>query len=169
MVLSPRSRWLLSGALLLAVTFGAWLSTGQLRLTALNASLRLDYPWGRGLGAMLAAAAFALLARVAPNTWLRVMSGTLGVITLAVAGYLLTYRLESTEGGIASRSFFVRSTIPWREVVHVGAEPTLVVVSGTGQRKIAIDTTDILPEHRLVLSRNITRHVNEVSARAARP
>jgi hypothetical protein len=168
MVLSPKSRWLLSGALLLVVGFGAWLSTGQLQLTALNASLRLDYPWGRGLGALLAAGAFGLVASLVPNMWLRVMSGTLGVITLTVAGYLLTYRLESTDGGIASRSFFLRSAIPWREVVHVGAEPTLVVVSGTGQRKIAIDTTDFSPEHRLVLSRNITRHVNEVSAHQTR-
>jgi hypothetical protein len=168
MTLSPKSRWPLTGLLLVLVGLGAWLSMGQPRLTALNASLVLTYPWGRGLGALLAAAGLGALTVVAPKAWMRPFGAVLGLLSSGVALYLMTYRLETTDAGIASRSFFMASTIPWSEVVHVGSEPTLMVVSGSGNRKISIDTTDFSPDQRLVLSRTITRHINELSERASR-
>ena len=167
MTLSRKSQWLLAAALLIPVAVGAWLSMGQPRLTALNASLRLTYPWTRGLGALLTAGALGLLTWVAPRTWVRAFALGLGLISAGVAIYLLTYRLETTNAGIASRAFFVNSTIPWREVVHVGTDQTLMVVSGSGNRKIRIDTTDFSPDQRLVLSRTITRHINELADRAS--
>jgi hypothetical protein len=162
-------RWrLLSGVALAALfALGAWLSTGEPRLTVLNDSLRISYPWARGLGALLAGASLAAIAWCFAKPWVRVVAAILGVISFGVAIHLLSYRLDATEAALSSRVFFMRTEIAWPEVLHVGTDPTLMVVRGEGERRISIDTTDFSPEQRLVLSRTITRRLTEASRSAS--
>jgi hypothetical protein len=167
MLLSVRHRWALAGAALVLVLGGAWLSTGQPRLILVNDGIDLAYPWKRGLGALLCGGGLLLLAAALRKGWLWVVNTPLALVSAGVALHLLSYRLDATDDALASRVMLRRTTIPWREVQHVGSDPTLTVVSGPGERKIAIDTTDFTPDQRLVLSRTITRHINEASAARA--
>ena len=157
-------RFLLAAGALALVVAGGWLSTGTPNLTVINDGIGVTYPWRRGLGSLVCAAGLVLLAEAGRRVWLRVVAILLAVVAVGVGLYQLTYRLDTTADGIASRAFLAKRTIAWREVLHVGSDPTLMVVSGTDNRRIAIDTTDFSPNQRLVLSRTITRRINEVSA-----
>jgi hypothetical protein len=163
MVHAQMRRWLVVAAALALVIGGAWLSTGQPRLTVVNDGIDVAYPWKRGLGALLCAFGLVLLPATLRKGWLWVVSSVFAVVSAGVALHLLSYRLDTTEAGIASRVMLRRTTIPWRDVQHVGTDATLVVVSGPGERQIAIDTTDFSPDQRLILSRTITRRINEAS------
>jgi hypothetical protein len=164
MQLGAKGRWGVGAAALVAIAGGAWLSTGQPRLTVVNEGIDVAYPWTHGLGALLCAGGLLALGAAFRRSWLWVVSGVLAVVAAGVALHLVSYRLDATNEGIASRVMLRRTSIPWRDVQHVGSEATLTVVSGPGEREIAIDTTDFTPDQRLVLSRTITRRVNEASA-----
>jgi hypothetical protein len=162
--MKPSQRLALGAIALLVVVVGAWLSTGTPNLTVVNDGIGVTYPWRRGLGALLAGFGCVLLGYAVRRTWVRVGAALLALACTGVGVYQLTYRLDTTARGIAARGLLGGQEIPWREITHVGADPTLLVVQADGNRRIAIDTTDFSPSQRLVLSRTITRRINESTA-----
>jgi len=165
--LEGRARFLAGGAALALVIGGGWLGSGATSLVVLNDGMRIFYPWSRGLGTLLCAAGLVLLTIAVQKTWLSVIGLLLGAVAAGGAAYQWTYRVDADADAIAARSFFVRRAVSWREITHVGTDPTLVVLQGPGGRKVAIDTTDFLPSQRQRLSRTITRRINEASGSMA--
>jgi hypothetical protein len=157
-------RWVFIASCVGAVIVGGWLSTGAPRFTAVNAGFSVTYPWSRGLGALLVAAALGGIVALVSKTWIRVGSCLLAGLSVWVGFHLLTYRLDTTYDGIASQSRFVHEEIAWRDVVDVGLDVDFIVLAGTGKRRIEIDTTDFTFEQRATLNRTISRRVAEISS-----
>jgi hypothetical protein len=155
-----RRRFLL-GASVALVAIGAFLSTGPPRLVLLNAALRLQYPWTRGCGALLAGAGALLLTAVLSRLALRLIAGVAAIAAFAVALHLFRYRLEATAAGLVSRGAIGTTAIGWKEIRSVDRGPDLILVSGPGEARIRVDTTDFGPEQRASLERTIARHVGE--------
>jgi hypothetical protein len=147
---------------IIVVLAGAWLSAGEPRLTIVNAGISVTYPWARGLGALAAAAAFVGLLTLISKFWVRVASGLLAMLSLWVGLHLLTYRVDTTTSGLASRSHLVKREIAWRDVTDVGMEVGFIVLAAKDSKKIEIDTTDFTVDQRLALNRTIVRRVSEV-------
>jgi len=140
---------------------GAFASQGPPRLTLLNAGLTVSHGWQHPVGALAAAAGAALLALVSPRRWAALIFIALGVLSLLVAIHLVAYRVDADQTGLASRSLFGRTRIPWGEVAGVDGDASQVVVAGKDQSKIRVDTTDFRPEQRATLDRTISRRVRE--------
>jgi hypothetical protein len=155
------ARRFLLGAGVALIAIGAFLSTGPPRLVLLNASLRLQYPWTRGFGALLAGAGALVLATVVSKLALRLIAGVAAIAAFMVALHLFRYRLEATAAGLVSRGALGTTAIGWREIKSVERGPDLLLVSGPGEARIRVDTTDFDPEQRASLERTIARHVAE--------
>ena len=154
-------RRLILGVGVVLIAAGAFLSTGPPQLVLLNASLRLQYPWIRGCGALLAGAGALLLTAVLSRLALRLIAGVAAIAAFAVALHLFRYRLEATAAGLVSRGALGTTVIGWKEIKSVERGPDLMVVSGPGETSIRVDTTDFGPEQRASLERTIARHVGE--------
>ena len=163
MKIQLRPRPAAAGIALGLMLLGGWLSTGTPDITIVNDGLGIAYPWRRGFGSLMCAAGFLLLAAALRRVWSWALAVVLAVVAVGGGLYQWTYRVEAGGEGIAARRFFRRSSIPWRDVQHVGNDETMMVVSGSQEREITIDTTDFSPSQRLALSRTITRRVNEVT------
>jgi len=150
------------------IAVGGFVSVGPPRLVLLNASLRIEYPWGRGFGALAAAAGGVLLASAFSSLTLRLVGGVLSTGALLAALHLLCYRLDATDGGLVSRGVLGTTAIPWRDVSRVEHGPDLMLVSGPRETRIRVDTTDFQPDQRASLERTIARHLRE-KGRAVRP
>lgn len=161
--LQGRARILAGVAALGLVVAGGWLSTGAPNLTALNDGIAVSYPWRRGFGSLICAGGLVLLTMAVRKIWLSVIGLLLAGVAAGGALYQWTYRVEATGETISARRFLIGRSIAWREILTVGTEPGVVVLSGVNQRQIAIDTTDFSPTQRLVLSRTIARRVGEAA------
>lgn len=142
------------------VTFG-YLSGGPPRITLLNASLVVEYPWPRGAAAVACALGVALAGAVLTRRALRRLAFVLAMGPLLVGGHLLAYRLEASGAALASRGILGTTTIAWREVREVEQSSADLLVRGLGSARIRIDTTDFGPEQRATLERTVARHVRE--------
>jgi hypothetical protein len=161
--LEGRTRLLAGFAAIAVVIAGGWMSTGTTMLTVVNDGMRIYYPWSRGLGSLICAAGLVLLTMAARKTWLSVIGLLLAGVAVGGALYQWTYRIEADGDAISARAFLSRSTLPWRDILHVGTDPTVLVLQGTEGRKVAIDTTDFLATDRFRLSRTITRRISEAT------
>jgi hypothetical protein len=164
MVKLDRRTRLLAGLLAIGLVMaGGWMSTGTTTLTVVNDGMRIFYPWPRGLGSLICAAGLVLLTRAAGKTWLSVIGLLLAGVAAGGAFYQWTYRVEADGDAISARAFLGRRTLPWRDVLHVGTDPTVLVLQGTESRRVAIDTTDFAPTDRVRLARTITRRISEAT------
>jgi hypothetical protein len=162
--MSPR-RWLLSVALVLDVA-GGYLSAGPPRLTLLNASLVVEYPWPRGAAAVACALGIAGLAALVSRPVLRRIGLVLALGPLLVGAHLLWYRLEADNDALVSRGALGTTTLAWRAVRGIDLAPETVSVRGDAST-ISIDTADFSPEQRATLERTLARHVREQGGRGA--
>ena len=92
--MSGRRRIVASIVLIVA---GAIVSMGPPRLTLTNAGLSVEYPWFRGIGALVAALGAGLLAVALRRRWPRIAAGLLAALGLGVGAHLLAYRLEGPD------------------------------------------------------------------------
>jgi hypothetical protein len=144
-----------------AVIATAWLSTGPPRITLLNASVVVDYPWSRGVAAIACAAGIALLGALLRRPALRGVGFVLALGSLLVGAHLILYRLEASASAIATRGVLGTTTIGWKAVSGVELAATDVLVHGEGGTTISVDTADFAPEQRAMLERTVARHVRE--------
>lgn len=151
------------------VVGGGFLSVGPPDLVLLNASLRLQYPWIRGIGALLATVGVLLSAAAIRSLAPRLLCGALAVAPLLISLHLFRYRLEATDAGLVSRGVLGSTAIGWKEVQNVERGADLLLISGPGSARIRVDTTDFEPEQRASLERTISRRVKETTGRVALP
>lgn len=156
-----RRAWL-AGLAVAALAAGGYFSTRAPRITLLNASLVIDYPWPRAAAALVCAVALGTLAALQTRPVLRRIGLVLALGPLLVAGHLFRYRLEAGGSALVSRSLIGATTIAWREMrgVELGATSVLLR-GGEDQRSIRIDTSDFAPEQRAIVERTLARHVRE--------
>lgn len=147
-------------ASVILVVAGAIVSTGPPRLTLTNAGLSVEYPWFRGIGALIAAAGAGLLAVALRRRWPRIAAAALAALGLAVGAHLLAYRLEADADGLSSRGLTGRRAVTWPGVSRVEGGPGTIAVVGTDETRIEIDTTDFRPEQRASLERTIARRIH---------
>jgi PH (Pleckstrin Homology) domain-containing protein len=151
------------------VVGGGFLSVGPPQLVLLNTSLVLQYPWIRGTGALVAMLGVLVGAGAIGSLGLRLLCGALAVAPLLVSLHLFRYRLEATDAGLVSRGVLGSTAIGWKEVQNVEKGTDLLLVSGPGDARIRVDTTDFEPEQRASLERTISRRVKETTGRVALP
>jgi hypothetical protein len=161
--LEGRNRLFAGLAALGLVVGGGWLSTGTPALTIVNDGIGVSYPWSRGLGSLICAGGLILLTMAARRTLVSVAGLLLAMVAVGGALYQWTYRIDADGDTIAARQYLSRRSIAWGEITHVGTDPGVLELSGPGDRKVAIDTTDFSPAQRLILSRTITRRINEAA------
>lgn len=148
---------------------GAFLSVGPPALELLNTSLRVQYPWTRGTGALLVTAGLAVVAWTLAKLVLRLVCGVFGVGALLVSLHLFRYQLEATDAGLVSRGVLDSTAIAWRDVRKVAQRGDSLLVTGPGETLITVDTTDFEPEQRASLERTISRRVRESAGPAVSP
>jgi hypothetical protein len=124
----------------------------------------VEHPWFHGAGALAAAAGAALLAWTLQKRWPRVAAGVLAALGVVVGIHLLAYRLEADADGISSQGISARRTLAWPTVSRVEGGPGTIVVVGTDESRIEIDTTDFRPEQRASLERTIARRIKDSSS-----
>lgn len=160
-----RPRTILSVTTLLLFFTGAFLSSGPARLTLLNAGLRVDYPWPRAVGAWVALLGAVGAAVVFRRLWARVILVCVAVLTLYAALHLTLFRFEANDTGVNLRGVLGTDRLAWAEVRKVDPAPGLRVLLGPGDRRIGVDTTDLLPTDAAALDRTIARRLTETSKR----
>lgn len=142
----------------------AWLVRAPMRITLVNATLRIDDPWTRAAALGLAALGVIALAIALPaGRGMRRLLAASGVVTLVVAAASAATWVEARPGVLTARRWFVLTTIPWNQVTRVDTwRDAMVVWSGSGAR-IVIDARRLDAHQRGVLERTIARHVSEGS------
>ena len=150
------------------VTAGAIASMGSPRLTLTNAGLIVEYPWFRGLGAIVAAAGAALAFLSVEGRWKRAVALAFAAVAVGVGAHLLAYRLEADADGISFRGLGGRRVIAWPVVSRVEGGPGGIVVAGADDNRIELDTTDFRPDQRASVERTIARRVKDASAEGRR-
>jgi hypothetical protein len=156
-----KRRAILAGLAGAVLASGAYFSVGPPRITLLNASLVLEYPWLRGAAAFACAMSVTALATLVDRPVSRRTGFVLALGPLLVAAHLLLYRLEAGSAGLASRGVLGTTTIAWHDVLGVELGATAVLVRGGGEHSIRIDTSDFAPEQRATVERTLARHVRE--------
>jgi hypothetical protein len=150
-----------------AAAAGAWLVRAPMRITLVNATLRIDDPWTRAGGLALAAASAALLAAsLSSRRPHRVLlSGCAAVLAVLAAG-AATQWLEARPDALAAGRYFTRTTVPWGEIARVEARQDGVTVWAASGGAIDFDARRLTGEQRAVLDRTLARRVGKpISAR----
>jgi hypothetical protein len=147
---------------------GIILSFGPPRLLWLNEGPRLDYPWYRGAGALVAAAAFLAAAFLPRSKAGKVAAGLPAVLLLTWSAHLFAVRVEAGRNGLVAQGLRGRHALAWREVVGVDPEPERLVVRGPAE-PVIIPTRGAGAEDRARLERTIARRVREATAPQATP
>lgn len=162
-LMTPR-RWALAAAAA-AIAAGVFFGSGAPRLTLLNATIRVDYPWPQA-AAMVAAAAVAGIAAAASRRWPRIAFGVATLIAALLGASRWRYRLDATADGLTSRGLLGETAVDWRDVARVEKGPEVMVVWGKGDAQVRVTTSDFTQDQRASLERAITRRVQEAQARA---
>jgi hypothetical protein len=147
----------------LAAASGAWLVRAPMRITLVNATLRIDDPWTRAGGLGLAALAAALLAAALSSRRVHraLLAGCAAVLAALAAG-AGTQWLEARPDGLAAGRYFGRTTLPWGEIARVEARQDGVTVWAASGRAIDFDARRLTGEQRAVLDRTLARRVGRV-------
>jgi len=150
------------------LVLGLVLSWGAPRLTLTNAGIRIHYPWGRGVAAIVGACGAGLLVLASRRTPYRLVWCALSLGVLAFGVDRLRYRIEADGVGIAATGVWPGTRLLWEEVQRVDAGPAVLVLWGSGDSQIRISTSDFRPDQRAVLDRTIARRVRESQPRPPR-
>lgn len=150
--------WVLGAGVLAG---GAFVSVGAPRLTLLNASVRIEYPWVRVAGSAAAGVGAAVLAAAASRTRSRLAWGALAALGVVSSLERSSFRLEADDRGLVSRGWLSETSVPWAEVSRVETGPDVVVIWGKAKARIRVDTADFDPEQRAALDRTIARRIRE--------
>ena len=146
-----------------AAGFGAWLVRAPMRITLVNATLRIDDPWTRAAGLGLAALAAGLLAVAFSSRRVDrvLLAGCAAVLAVFAAG-AATQWLEARPDALAAGRYFGRTTMPWGEVARVEARQDGVTVWAASGGAIDFDARRLTGEQRAVLDRTLARRVGRV-------
>jgi len=162
-----RQAWIALGVVLTLA--GAALSVGSPRITLLNAALRIEYPWARSAGALMAAVGIAILAAFLRRLSLRRLGFVLALGPVLIAGHLLLWKLEIADSGFSFRGLFGTTTMAWPEVASINVIPgSGILVESRAGAKVQIDTTDFASDQRAALERTLARRVKEGNGPAPR-
>lgn len=140
---------------------GGFFSVGPPELVLLNTSLRVQYHWSRGAGALLVTAGLVVVAWSMTKLAFRLLCGVFGIGTLLGSLHLFLYQLEAKDAGLVWRDFYGSTAIGWRDVRRVEQGAGGLMITGPGDIRIPVDTTDFEPEQRASLERSISRRVRE--------
>jgi len=157
----PSRRGVLAGVGLTLLGAGAWLATGPLRLTVLNAALRLDHPGHHAAGALIAALGAALLAVSLRRRAARIGAASVAAAALLLAARLSVYRVELTEQALVSEGLLSRSEIPWGRIGRVEIAPGALLVFESDELVLRVETGSFTADQRATLERGIARRVRE--------
>jgi hypothetical protein len=152
----------LVGAALVLVCGGVY-ALGPARLTLFNDGLVLDHSLGRGLAALLAAAAASVLAVALPRRPIRALAGATAVAALLLATQRLVERVEVGGEALVRRGPLGSQRIPWGAVSGFDPLPDAILVRGGGF-EVRLPTAGLPPAQREALERAIVRRL-----RGARP
>ena len=134
---------------------------GPPALELLNTSLRVQYPWTRGAGALVVVAGLLIVAATLTTLAFRLLWVVAAIGTLLISLHLFRYRLEATDAGLVWRDVMGSTAIGWKDVREVRQGGDGILINGPGGASIAVDTTDFEPEQRASLERTISRRVRE--------
>jgi hypothetical protein len=168
-MLAMTRRHLAQLAGLLAMLAGVGLAFAPARVTWLNTGLRIDYPWGRGGAALLAALGAAALGALLRRRLLRGLAVALAAVFLLLAGRLLVYRLEAGPSGLSQRDLLGLTRVAWTEVARVETGGDTLVITDRAEVELRVGLGDLAPDQRASLERTIARRVREGSLRTATP
>ena len=143
------------------VAAGAYYARGGPHLTLLNTGLRVEYRWVQGAGFLAAALGVALLTLALPRRWLRAVAAVVAVVVAGLGASRFAYRLDAVEGGISDRGVLGSTLVAWRDVRRVNGGPALILVWGSGDTQVRVDTAGFTPDQRATLERTISRRVRE--------
>lgn len=145
------------------------LMRAPMRITLVNATLRIDDPWTRPAALALAgAAALAVAAALPPRRSHRLLLGGCAALLFAAAASAGTAWLEARPDALAARRLFVTRTIPWGEVSRVDARHDGVTVWDASGAAVDFDARRLSPDQRAVLDRTLARRVREGPPATAR-
>lgn len=140
-----------------------------MRITLVNATLRIDDHWTRAAGIALAAAAALLLGAVFTRRAHRAALAIAAAGLSIAAGAAGTAYVDAGPEALSARHLFRRTAIPWNEVSRVDSRQDYVRIEGAGGAVIHIDASRLGPQQRAVLERTLSRHVKEAPAPAPDP
>ena len=164
----PRSRVVAAACAVACVAAAIVLMRAPMRITLVNATLRIDDPWQRPTGLALAALAALAVAAALPRRGHRWLLAGCTAILATAAGFAASSWIEARPDVLTARRRFRRATIPWGDVARVDARQDEVTVWGTSGEAIDIDARRMTPEQRAVLDRTVSRHVKERPPASAR-
>jgi hypothetical protein len=142
---------------------GAWLVRAPMRITLVNATLRIDDPWTRAGGLGFAALSAALLALAFSSRRGHRLLFAACAAGLAVLGAEAgTQWLEARPDALAAGRYFTRTTLPWGEIARVEARQDGVTVWAASGGAIDFDARRLTGEQRAVLDRTLARRVGGV-------
>jgi hypothetical protein len=142
---------------------------GPPELVLLNTSLRMQYPWPRGAGALVVVAGLLVVAAALTTLALRLLCGVAAIGALLVSLHLFCFQLEATDAGLVSHGVLGSTAIGWKEVREVRQGADGILINGPGSASIAVDTADFEPQQRASLERTISRRVRETAGPVAAP
>jgi Bacterial PH domain len=158
-----RNAALVLAALVIAVA--VYFSLGPPRVLWLNAGLTLAHESGKGVSALVAAAAAAAIAYSAGSRAAQVIAG-IAALALAVFGvHLLVYRVDAVEEALSRRTLLGTTRIPWKAVTRVDSTPGhFTAVADT--TAIRIGTASLSADERAALERTVARRLREADGPA---
>lgn len=151
----------LVGAAVALLLVGSYGSMGPARLTALNAGLRVDYPWRLAASACLASAAAVALVIGVRRLWVRLALGVLAVLGLYATLHLALFRFEAGDPGVVLRDVFGSQRLAWSDVARIESGPGLRVLVTLDNRRVALDTTDLPGADLAALDRTMARRLRD--------
>src|SRR5262245_12542700 len=164
-----RLRWTSVAAGLLLAAGGALWSLGSPRITLLNSGLLLDRPPAQGLACLLAAVGAVLLAAAVTRAWLRAAGALIAAAAVLFAAQGFRYRIGAGAAALSARGLVSTTRIPWSQVQHVEQGDQGLVVWGTGESQIRLETGSFTPEQRAMLERTVARRLKEGKEAAPSP
>ena len=147
-------------AALLALA-AAVLVRAPMRITLVNATLRIDDHWMRAAGIALAAAAAVAACFAFPRRPHRAVLASAAAVLLVLAASAATAWLEARPDALAAGRYFTRTTVPWTEVSRVEARQDGITVWAASGSAIDFDARRLSGEQRAVLDRTLARRVRE--------
>lgn len=139
----------------------AVLVRAPMRITLVNATLRIDDPWMRPAGLALAGVAALAAGLAFTRRGPRAGLATAAAVLLVLAAGAATAWLEARPDALAAGRYFTRTTVPWAEVSRVEARQDGITVWAASGSAIDFDARRLTGAQRAVLDRTLARRVKE--------
>ena len=157
--MSSRLRISAAAAAALLALAAAVLVRAPMRITLVNATLRIDDHWMRAAGLALAGVAALAAGLAFTRRGPRAGLATTAAALLVLAAGAATAWLEARPDALAAGRYFTRTTVPWTEVSRVEARQDGITVWAASGSAIDFDARRLTGEQRAVLDRTLARRV----------